>query len=208
MGARKGGGDRRKNLTVKLAPRARLRLEERAHVGGFSSLGSCVEHMILDDARSALELFPLFREGLSLDEIVLRSHLSPGTVKAAFREYTEGLDAGLAAPLPRVERARQRRHDQNSRLKLLDLEDRSTGRVQRVAAAAMRAATMERIASERAYTERQRAFYAYLRNGPPIDASGIGRLSSEPPTATRHDEPPSSPEETPAPVMDEEVPPT
>jgi hypothetical protein len=168
-------------------------LEERAHAGGFTSLGAFVEHLILDDAATALELFPLFRENVPLDEIVSQTQLSPGTVKSVYREFVDGLTAGLATTLPRVERARQRRHDEKVRLKTIEVEDRSTGRLQRIAATAMRAASNERIASEKGYTARQRALMSYL-NSSPIDANGADVVSEEP-LPLRHAEPSTGPSE-------------
>ncbi len=105
----------KENLTIRIDPAIRRKLEAHQRAGGFSSLGQTIAALVDDPG---VRLFALFQGGKSFAEIVLETGLAPAVVLASHAQFRAGFNAPPPLPVPVVvEKMKLRRAELGARAK-------------------------------------------------------------------------------------------
>jgi hypothetical protein len=89
----------KENLTIRIDPAIRRKLEARQRAGGFSSLGQTIAALVDDPG---VRLFALFRDKKRFEEIVVETGIAPEIVLAFHAQYRAGFNAPPPLPVPVV----------------------------------------------------------------------------------------------------------
>jgi hypothetical protein len=89
----------KENLTIRIDPAIRRKLEARQRAGGFSSLGQTIAALVDDPG---VRLFAFFQNGKGFAEIVLETGIAPDVVLASHAQFKAGFNAPPPLPVPVV----------------------------------------------------------------------------------------------------------